>query len=234
MFVAHDLAYPVNLDGIKAKFCVWSVGYGGELNPDIKHMLYYNKYQQNRCAPDTRKYKVTIGKKIPKYDFYNKEPYVFQCTRHLDIFGSIEIAATCKHLGIQAYFAGPIENGYPLLNYIDNKTTHYLGVISEEEKIKYLKKAQLCTFYHKWPTPFNLSAIESLSYGTPIAVTKVGFWESLVSPSNGFYITDAQSFKQQFDSNHFSQLYCWKSALPYSEENMLASFRKAFEEVLNS
>jgi hypothetical protein len=233
LFVTHNMGFPINTEGLKGKLCAWALGREEWCDPRFKHVLQYNEYQLTKVGPETKTYRTVIGKPLPEFREYNKENFIFQCTRHTPIFGSIEIAATCNNLGIKAYFAGPIDKDYPLLQFIDNKNTFYLGIISEEIKIEFLKRARLCTFYHRWNTPFNLSAIEALSYGTPIAATPVGFWPSLVKKENGFFFSSEEDFKKKFEENPFSQRDCWNSAQPYSEQNMIDSFLKAFQTIVN-
>jgi hypothetical protein len=230
LFVHHQARYAINTEGLKAKSCCWAVGYGEIIHRGNPHVLLYNNYQSPFFQGAPQVHKIVIGKPIPAFQEYQKEPFIFQCTRHTKIFGSMEVAKFCRRHQIPVYFAGPIDKDYPLLEIVDDKHVFYLGVISEQEKISWLKRARLTTYMHSWQTPFNLSAIESLAYGTPIITSPSGFWPSLVNGSNGRMITTEEELFEAFRVN-FSQKDCYDSALPYSQDKMLESFQKAFQTI---
>lgn len=230
LFVHHQTQYSLNLNGLNAKSCCWAVGYNDIVHPNNKNLLLYNNFQNPKLFNETKIQKIIIGKPIPTFEEYCKENFIFQCSRHTKTFGSIEVAQICLANNIKVYFAGPIESGYPLLDYVDNKTVHYLGSISENDKIEYLKKARLTTYLHSWNTSFNLSAIESLSYGTPIISTNVGFWGSLINDKNGAIIYNSEDFLNAY-YNNFSQKQCYNSAIPYSQDKMIESFSQAFKNI---
>lgn len=232
LIVHHHANYGINSN---KPVCCWAVGYNEPCHPRNSNLLLFNEYQKPRISnPNTKTYKVVIGKKIPEFREYPKEDFIFQCTRHVQCFGSIQVAKICKANNIPVVFAGPIiDNEYPLMDYVDGSLIKYIGQISEEEKISYLKKAKLCTFLHFWPTPFNLSAIESLSYGTPIATTNIGFWPSLVNKKNGSILDSSLNLVQTF-YNKFNQYDCYESSLEFSEDNMLTSFFDSFERILKN
>lgn len=232
LIVHHQVNHFINSPNIPV--ACWAIGYGEVVHPKNKNLLLYNNYQNTIVSnPETKTYHCVIGKDIPKFQNYEKQDFIFQCTRHIDYFGSIEVAKICNNYQIPVVFAGPIMDGYPLLDHVDGKLIKYIGEISEETKIEYLKKAKLCTFLHKWPTPFNLSAIESLSYGTPIATTRVGFWPSLVNGLNGDFINTLSDLPKIF-YNNFKQEDCYQSSTFYSKENMLKSFFDSFNLILKN
>jgi len=218
---------------------VWAVGYGEPIHPQIQHLMLYSRNRQNPTISnrDINIYDVVIGIPIEdKFEESLKDDYIFQCSRHTPTFGSIDVAKFCLDNSIKGIFAGPIDNNYPLLKYVDNKTTFYLGQISEEDKIEYTKKARLCTFLHSWNTPFNLSAITSLSNGTPIVSTNVGFWKDLiVNNYNGFIIDNPEQLIDIWDqSQYISQYNCYESVKDkYDSIAMVTSFQKAIKEVIS-
>lgn len=218
---------------------VWCLGFGEHIHPDNKHvMLYSRNRQQPRITHSSHIiYDVVIGVPIPsKFEYYEKEDYIFQCTRHVPEFGSIEVAKLCNFFNIKCIFAGPINNNYPLLDYINNTNTFYIGSISNEEKIEYTKKARLYTFIHSWPTPFNLSAIDALAYGTPILATSVGFWPDLIQENkNGFIINNEQDFIKAWEnSSKIDQKNCYDIASNYTVDIMMKSFHNAIKECYDS
>ncbi|MEK6883652.1 MAG: glycosyltransferase [Nanoarchaeota archaeon] len=229
----HHTSYFLNLEEIKAKQSCWSLGVQEIINPSFQYAIFYNSYQHPRITPNTNQLYAIIGKPIPDFKEYKKEDFIFQCTRHTSTFGSIQVASFCQKYNIEAYFAGPIDKGYPLLDYIDNIKTHYLGIIPEETKNEYYKRARISTFIHSWHTPFNLSAIESLSYGTPIMATDVGFWNSLITPKNGFLVRDEKSFVDAYNNSlELKQKDCWNTSAKYSVSNMISQFYKNFQIIL--
>jgi len=226
LFVTHHINLHLNTPKPQ---CCWSLGWREQLHPENKHLLLYNDFQDPMIRSEATIHYIQIGKPIPKFNVYEKEPFMFQCSRHTPVFGSIEVAHFARATGIPFYFGGPIDKGYPILDYVDNKSVFYLGVMDEKEKIDWTKKARLYPMKHTWHTPFNLSAIEALSYGSPIACNDVGFWSSLIKEGvNGFYgdLEDAWDKSETID-----QKDCYDSAAKYSIPNMIDSFREVFEKL---
>lgn len=177
---------------------------------------------------------VRIGKPVPQIFVPNvKADYVFQCSRHDEAMNSIEAARACLESGIHGYFAGPIHGGYPLLQYIDNRTTFYLGEVDESTKLGYCRHAKLFTLLHNWDVPFNQSVIEAQGQGTPIFVRPRGpfFAKYLKDGINGFSC-EKHSFIEAFNNSlSIDQKKCWESARAYDVEIMTESFKKAFYEI---
>lgn len=235
MFVHHFTN--IHLNTKKPQIC-WSLGYEEVLHPDNKHvMLYGRKHQNLRMTGNNHViHDVIIGSFFTMPEFKeDKEDYIFQCTRHTNCFGSVDVAKICMKNNIRCYFAGPIDKGYPLMDYIDNKNTFYFGVISESKKSLYTSRARLYTFIHSWPTPFNLSAIEALKYGTPIVATPVGFWPDLIQEGkNGFIIRNEEEFLEAWKkSANINQDDCIETAKKYSVANMITTFKEAITKAAN-
>jgi len=146
---------------------------------------------------------------------------------------NIDIAKECIKYGIKGIFAGPIRD-YPLLDYIDNKNTFYVGILSEEDKLNYTKKAKLYTLPLKWEVAFNQSAIEAGGLGTPILATKKGWFNEYIKENiNGFFYDGTNFLECYQKSDKIDQRLCWESAKEFSIENMINSFYKAFNEIKN-
>lgn len=235
---SHTSAY-FNMDGLKAKQVVWSVGYLEQIHEKHENLLLYNDYQAPQIKnPNTRVHKFVLGKYIPKFKKYEKSDFIFQCSRHNDIFSSVHIAGFCNRHGIKGYFAGPIDGEYPLLKVIDNINTFYLGQISEDTKIHFTSKARLYSMVHVgWPTPFNLSAVEALTVGTPIVVNPIGFWPSLITDSfNGFYAYDFEHslLRAWNQAPTINQESCYASVAPHNHNAMNESILDCLEKILSS
>lgn len=236
LFLTHNPAVYLNLEGLKTKQAAWCVGYLDTVHPKQEHLFLYNEFQHPKILnPNTKSHKITIGKLLPEFKEYEKEDYIFQCSRQCALFSSSLIARFCIENKIRGVFAGPLDKDCDLMSYIDNKTTFYLGQISEEEKIDYTKRARLYTLLHNWPTPFSLSAVEALSFGTPVACVKTGFWPSLIKHSvNGFFVGSEQALLAAYEcAQHVSQFDCWLSAAPFSVPNMVESVLNACRKVIN-
>ena len=227
----------LNLAGSKLKELVWIPGIDAQIHPHFEHVLLYNGWQNPKFGnPAGRRYRFSLGVEIPEFYVREKENFIFQCSRHVDCFNSISIAKFAKNHGIKAVFAGPIADGYPLMDYIDGETTVYLGSISEDCKMNYIAKASIMTLCHSWPTPFSLSAVESLSLGTPVVASMTGFWPTLIQHGkNGFFAhNEAELLKAWESRNSISQTNCFLTACKYSLHEMLETVWRAFEEVLKT
>lgn len=236
IFIHINPSVSLNLSGLKGKELVWLAGVEQPVNPNIERIALYNEFQNPKLSSNPKIFKFQLGYPIKKFVLNQKEDFIFQCSRHVPAFNSCEIASFCLRHKIKGIFAGPIPQGYPLYNFIDNINTFYLGEISEKDKIDYTSKARLYTLLHNWPTPFSLSAIESLSCGTPIACTAVGFWPTLIKHNyNGFIISNEDQLLEAFkNAATINQSDCYISALKYNVDNMISSVWYMLQEVLNS
>lgn len=215
----------------------WIVGYRDAVNSKHRHLAYYNSYQNPIVYNQMNTYRFVLGTKIPDLKPVIKDNFIFQCSRHTPTFGSIEVAKLVLKLGIRAVFAGPMDKDYPLLDYVDNFNIVYLGQISESEKISLTERAVATTYLHSWPTPMNLSALQSIAHGTPVITTDVGFWRSLVRNNiNGFVLDNVNedAFLNAFlKCRDIDREKCRESVLEYSEEKMVDSFIKVCDYVLS-
>jgi glycosyltransferase involved in cell wall biosynthesis len=236
LFVYHRHDTYLNLDGLKGKQCCWAVGRDERINQKIENLLAHNQQYQNCIiGNNTKIYDIIIGTKNEGYKEYSKKDYIFQCSRHEPIFGTIQVAMLCKKHNIPAVFAGKIQDGYPLLDLVDGNLIKYVGLLSETEKVSYYKEALASTYLHFWQTPFNLSAVESLSYNTPIIATANGFWPSFVKEGvNGFIIKDEEEFLNAIKKcKQINQLNCYETSLGYTTEKMIKSFYEVFNYIIN-
>lgn len=223
----------INKEGLNIPLVHWAGFGGGESGHSLNdYTLLYTPNAKSRYG---EKFKaIKIGKPVPK-DFQEsaKEDFIFQCTRHDEHMGSVEVAKQCLSNGIKGYFAGPISKGCDLMDFIDGKTTFYLGILDEESKMKWSRRAVLTTYLHNWETPFNQSVIESLSVGTPILAKNVGFFKYILKEGVNGFVFNGSNFKASFEAaSKLKQRDCWESAKDYSVEAMIESFKKAFQEII--
>jgi len=227
----------LNTEGLNIKQAAWVTGHNQYIHPLLKNIFLYNKYQKPQITnKDVNIYDIILGKEIPSYfKERKKDDYIFQCTRHCLDFNSVHIANFCKRNGIRGIFAGPVVPGYNLLDYIDGKNVIYVGEVDEETKLKYTENARLYTLLINDPVAFNLSAIEALSLGTPVAAMSTGFFPSLIKHGeNGFLVGDDRTLKEAWDNApNISQSDCYSSILQFNQTNMVDKFLKSCKNVVD-
>lgn len=230
LFLFHHDCMTLNMVGLKAPLVHWALMGDGRANhPSTPYSLLY--LHDQRAIYGKTLY-ITLGKPIPKFQGIIKKDYLFQCTRHDPHTNSIEVAKFCLDHNKTGYFAGPIHKGYNLLDYIDNKYTFYLGSISEQKKLEYTREARFVPLLFQWDTPFNQTAIESLSCGTPLVVNSLGFLKQLVKDNINGIVYNGNLLDAWDRAPSINSLACWESVRLYSEVNMVASFKSALSVVL--
>lgn len=231
IFAHHNVSVHLNTENINKIQTCWAVGYLEKAHRLNKDIMFFNlDYQKPVFETEHRCFSIKIGKACPTFQFYEKEDFIFQATNHFNKFQSIEVAQICNNNNIPIIFAGPIDKGYPLLDYINNKTSFYKGEIGYEEKIELTKKARAHTLVHSVPIPFTLSGLEALSYGAPLITSRHGFWPTFIKPGvNGFLISDAEEFVNAYKGCFsIDQFDCYKYAFEYDIQKVVTSFVNVF------
>lgn len=235
LFFHHFSHVHLNLTGCRSqKQVVWPVGWREPVHPLNKNvMLFDRQNQEPQFMGQPTIYDIIIGPKFELFKAYPKEDIIFQCSRHFSHYQSIIVAQLALKYDIKTYFAGPIENGYPLIDYIDNKTTFYLGVIDSETKRDFYKRAKLNTQFQNYPISATLAGKEASSYGCGILASPIGGWKHFIKDSiNGFFIkTEADFIKAWEKRDQLSQKNCYDMGLPHSEENMVNSILHALNNI---
>jgi hypothetical protein len=194
-------------------------------------LLYLNCFKP--IYGEKAKY-IKLGKQVPnEFKEVVKEDYIYQVSRHDILMNSIEVAKFCIENKIKGIFAGPIHGDYPLLKYIDNQSTFYLGNISESQKMELHAKARLFCLLHKWDLPFNQSVIEANGVGTPILVNNEGpfFKQYMKEGKNGFFYNGTNLMEAYKNAANINQKECWLSAKEYSVEEMIKTILQALKEI---
>lgn len=225
----------VNTDGLKAKQVCWYSFVNQQHHPNTPYCFVYSDDQNVIKSTNITTMKVKIGKPVAKnFSPTKKKDLLFQCTRNDSTMDTAVTAKLCIKYGIKGVFAGPILNGYNLLDYIDNKNTYYIGNIPEQEKIHYCRNARLYGCIQNWDTIFSLSAVEALGQGTPIIARNRGCFKYLVeNGKNGFYFDSDESFLDAWNKSvDINQWDCYNKASEYSEIEMVNSFYEKFKEIL--
>jgi glycosyltransferase involved in cell wall biosynthesis len=230
----HDCLH-INKGSLKAKSIHWSLsGRSDGGHPLNDCDLLYLKDQTKNWESQRIEY-IKLGKFVPKSlkNDNRSNDFIFQCSRHDELMNSIEVAKNCLKYNIKGVFAGPIHNNYNLMQFIDDKITFYIGMISEEEKLNLSFNARLTTYLHKWETPFNQSVIESLGQGTPILANKVGFFNEILKDERNGFIYNGNNFLMAYENSLLiDKNECLVSAKQFSTEEMIQSFVMAFEKIL--
>ncbi len=234
--------FALNRGSYRGPMVHWSGFDGSAGNPGNTHILLYDTSFTPQFG-ERAKY-VRIGKPVPaQCPTRVGGDYVVQVSRHDDHMNTIAVAKQCLQYGIKGVFAGPIHNGYPLMEYIDGKTTHYLGEITEEQKLDNYSRARLFTLLHAWPQmPFNQSVIEAQGQGCPIYVNRAGPFLTtyLKHGVNGFAeerevfggereMTLQEAFER---ASEIDSRACWEAARGYDTSVMISSFKAAFIDIV--
>lgn len=233
--IHHHDVFHLNTDGCRPKSVHWALmGDNGAQHPRTPYTLLYRPGEQARHG---RGFPVTIGKFVPSH--FVPGPLrrgIFQCSRHDVHTNSIAAAQFCLSSQVEGCFAGPILDNYPLMEYIDDKVTFYRGLVSEREKLERCRSAVATTYLHTWETAFNLSAVESLSVGTPIIASNRGCFRYLLQEgTNGFYWKPGDDMRELYEKcRELDQEKVWQTAHQFSHIAMVNSFYKAFQEISNA
>lgn len=230
LYIHHHDCFAFNMAGISAPLVHWALMGDGRANhPATPYSLLYLRQEQ---AVYGKTFHVQLGKNVPAYQAYEKSDYIFQCTRHDATTNSIPVVKWCNANAVKGLFAGPIFNGYNLLDFIDNKNTFYLGMISDADKHDYYKKARLATYDFLWDPPFNQSVIESMSYGTPSFCARRGFFKEIIREGvNGFFSDNCDLATAYSKATKINQESCHASVAHFNVDNMIQSFYTAFQQI---
>lgn len=238
IFLHHDTGVYINLEGHnRPRQAVWPVGWREKVHENIRNVLSFDREGQNTIYPkDARIYDIVIGPEFEPFEQRSKENFIFQCSRHNNVYQSIQLAALSNKYKIKTYFSGPIEKDYPLLNYIDNINTFYLGLISQDLKREFFKKAKANVQIQTYPISATLTGKEASSYGVAIIAAPIGGWNNYVQHGvNGFFIKNEEDFINAWRNiNSIEQIKCYQLGEKHSEENMFKKVVQALQDIYNS
>lgn len=104
--------------------------------------------------------------------------FIGRCTFEKGVAEAIQVAKRLgKTIYIMAKVDTPQEREYCeeyVKPHVDNKKVVFLGEVSFEEKVEYLKRASAFIFPMQWREPFGLVMIEAMACGTPVFVARRG------------------------------------------------------------
>lgn len=241
LVVHHFSQIWINTTGIKCKSCSWNVGYGDHVHPKNKYLLLFDLNNQSPIyySNDHVIHEVIIGPKIPLFQEYKKEDYIFCCGRLTNSYQSIQIAQLANKYKIPVIFAGPIDSNYPFLDYLSDYT-NYLGVVDYKTKINHYEKSKITIQAMNYPISVTLSCKEAMARGCGVMATPVGQYRTFVKDlkysyeGNGWLIKSEEDFINSWQNRDLlSQKNCYDSIQQFSEDNMITSFINAFNKILN-
>ncbi len=171
-----------------------------------------------------------------------KEDYLLWAGRLVDKKGPKEAIEVAKNLGKKLFLVGKKtqEDFFEkeIAPHIDNKNIIYLGELSQEELVKYYKKAQAFLFPIKWNEPFGLVPVEAMACGTPaISYSNGGAKETIKNKETGFLVEQSQGVKGLIEAtkriNEIDPAACRRHVEEnFSLEKMIDSYEKLYYEIL--
>lgn len=220
---------------------VWIPGQYASVHPGNVNILLHNAKTQNPqiTNPQTKIYEFTLGISIPEFQEYCKEDIIFECSNHYPQIQSHILAHFCRKYKIKGVFAGPLDPLYKdvFLSEIDSIDTFYLGEISEEIKIEWLKKARFVGgLYNYSLNSMPLAMKQAMSYGCGALVTKLGpIGELIKRGETGFFLRNEEDFVMALKNKDLiNQKKCWETINNnFSVEKMVESFNQAAYNILN-
>ncbi|OGY88572.1 MAG: hypothetical protein A2677_01325 [Candidatus Komeilibacteria bacterium RIFCSPHIGHO2_01_FULL_52_14] len=116
---------------------------------------------------------------------------------------------------------------------IDGTLVRYVGELSVEEKIEYLKKARCLLFPILWEEPFGLVMVEALACGTPVVAFRRGSVPEIVRDGVNGYITDTvdQMIVAIQACEKISPSDCRKSVERFSIGRMVDEYESIFRKL---
>lgn len=227
----------VNLDGLRARQVVWVPGQNETIHPKNKILLLHSEFQNPQYSSPVDIFPIVLGVPDVAPSTYVRGGALFQCTNHYPQIGSSILADWCNKNKIYCYFAGPIAEGYDLLDHIDGFYTKYLGEISQDEKEAHLKSAAaFVSFYRFYLNSDSLAIKEALSFGCPVITSAGGNPHgTIINGENGFLVNSEFGFVAAVnDLLNINPQKCRESVEKYSCKKMVESFDNVFKFIVQN
>lgn len=224
----------------KIKTCSWAPGYAEKVNINCKNLLCHNFDYQKPIflGAQSRIFDVKLGVAVPKFEYYKKDNYIFNCVNHGKHWQDLELIKFCIQFNVPLILAGPIcEDFQDQFNKAleGQSIVKYVGVLTQQEKVEYLKKARAHTLLYNIPiNNMPLSGFEALSYGVPLITNGMGALKNFINSTIGFNIDSERSFMNAYNTViRLDQFSMWRYIKDnYSSEIMVSSFYSAFEKII--
>lgn len=231
----------VNTSSLNCKTCHWNVGYRDVVHPKNKYVILFDLENQSPIYYSNNHliFQAVIGPKMPLFQEYQKEDYIFCCGRITNSYQSIQIAQLANKYRIPMIFAGPLDKdnnyGNEFMRHVHGDIVQYYGVIDNDIKIDLFKKAKLTCQFMNYPISVTLSQKEASARGVGCLATPVGQYRTwLRELENGFFVRSEEDFVRGWENRSLlSQKNCYNSVLQFSEDKMIEKFVEAFNNILN-
>jgi len=199
--------------------------------------------RQQKLVPDLN-YVANIYHGIPleKFPFGGKPRdhlvWMGRISPEKDTGTAVQVARATGRKIILAGKVDPVDEDYfqaEVKPYIDREQVVYLGELSFEDKVNFLKDAYAFLMPLTWEEPFGLVLIESMACGTPvIAMDRGSVPEIVKNKVNGFVVKDFEEMVEAVDKvGEIKREACRK----YVEDNfnvsqMALEHKKMYNEVI--
>jgi glycosyltransferase involved in cell wall biosynthesis len=111
---------------------------------------------------------------------------------------------------------------------------HYLGMVDDEEKKKYLRKARALLFPVRWHEPFGIAMTEALASGCPVLGTPYGSLPELIPSDAGYLSENADDLLRAIREKNFHPQTCRARVFQgLTHLDMARSYVELYKAVLN-
>jgi glycosyltransferase involved in cell wall biosynthesis len=111
---------------------------------------------------------------------------------------------------------------------------HYLGMVDDEEKKKYLRKAKALLFPVRWHEPFGIAITEALASGCAVIGTPFGSLPELVTPDVGYLSQNADELLRALREKTFRPEDCRARVFKgLTHMDMARAYVSLYEKVLS-
>lgn len=125
------------------------------------------------------------------------DDYVCYLGRFIPGKGPLAAIETARALGLPIRLAGP-DNDYfatTIAPLVDGRTVQHVGLVSGDERSRFLGGARVLLYPLEEPEPFGLVPIEAMMCGTPVAAMCLGAVPEIVDPGvTGEWATERTDF----------------------------------------
>jgi len=117
----------------------------------------------------------------------------------------------------------------------DGLQAHYIGEVSQDVKMRYLKNSRAVLVPSRMGEPFGLVAVEALATGRPVICLDDGALREIVTPSVGFVCANPDEMtrvlKEGLDLKVIPE-NCRQRAEEFSREKMAEQYCRLYEDIL--
>jgi glycosyltransferase involved in cell wall biosynthesis len=148
-----------------------------------------------------------------------------------NLSGAIELAKAAK---LPLFVMGSREWPFRLQRKLPAfSDIHYLGMVDDEEKKSYLRKARALLFPVRWNEPFGIAMTEALACGCPVIGTPYGSLPEVITPETGILSNRASDLLRAIQERSFRPEDCRARVLKgLTHLDMARSYIQLYEKIL--